>query len=160
MSSRVVQRPAAVQWLPAEPFAHLEDIHRRMNQFMHELAACQTLTAWTPAVDLEETNDECVIEIDLPGATASDIVVEHTDRSLSVRGHIPDREHNGVIRQHLRHTGPLHHTIGLPCTVLGDRITATMANGVLTIRAAKARPGPATRIHIVDPDDLRVGVQP
>ncbi|MDX6237984.1 MAG: hypothetical protein QOG10_2799 [Kribbellaceae bacterium] len=161
MTNRVTQRPAAVRWLPTEPFAHFDDIHRRMNQLMHKHATTPTPGAWwTPAVDIEETDDECVIEIDLPGATAHDVILEcNDDRSLTVHGRIPAREHTGVLRRHTRHTGPLHHTIGLPCLVLGDKITASLTHGVLTIHAAKAHPGPAQRIHIVNPD-MPSGAQP
>ena len=150
MTDRVTQHPAAVRWLPTEPFAQFEDIHRRMN---HPIATAPTPGAWwTPAVDVEETDDEFVIEIDLPGATARDVVLEWNDRSLTIRGQLPAHEHTGVLRQHTRHTGPLHYTIGLPGPVLGDKITASLTHGVLTIHAAKAHPGPAHRIHIVDPD--------
>jgi HSP20 family protein len=154
MTNRVTQRQAAVRWLPTEPFAHFEDIHRRMNQLMHKLATAPTPGAWwRPAVDIEETDDECVIEIDLPGATTHDVFLEwNDDRSLTLRGTLPAREHTGVLRQHTRHTGPLHHTIGLPCPVLGDQVTASLTHGVLTIHATKAHPGPAQTIHIVDPD--------
>ncbi len=156
MIDRETQRPAAVRWLPTEPFAHLEDIHRRMNQHMHRLATSPLPGIWwTPAVDIEETDEEFVIDIDLPGATAGDVVLESAnDRSLTVRGQIRGREHHGVLHRHTRHTGALQHTIELPCPVLGDQTTATLTHGVLTIHAAKAHPGPAHRIHIVDPDDL------
>jgi HSP20 family protein len=153
MTDRVPQRPAAVRWLPTEPFAHFEDIHRRMNQLMHKLTTSPTPGAWwTPAIDVEETDDEFVIEIDLPGATARDVALEWNDRSLTIRGQLPAREHTGMLRQHTRRTGQLHHTIGLPGPVLSDKITASLTHGVLTIHAAKANPGPAHRIYIVDPD--------
>ena len=159
MTDRVSQRPAAVRWLPTEPFAHFEDIHRRMNRLVHQLATAPTPGAsWTPAVDVEETDDEFVIEIDLLGATAPDVVLEWTDRPRRSRP-TPQREHTGVLRQHTRHTGVLHHAIGLTGPVLGDKITASLTHGVLTIHAAKAHPGPARRVHIVDPDAL-YGRQP
>ncbi|MET9314567.1 Hsp20/alpha crystallin family protein [Kribbella sp. NPDC003505] len=155
MIDRVARRQDAVRWLPTEPFAHLDDIHRRMNQLMHRLSMSSSpATGWTPAVDIEETDDECVIDIDLPGATAGDVVLEWAnDRSLTVRGRIPDREHHGVLHRRTRPTGSVHHVIDLPCPVLGDRTTATLTHGVLTVHAAKAHPGPAHRIHIVDLDD-------
>ncbi|WP_433159433.1 Hsp20/alpha crystallin family protein [Kribbella sp. CA-247076] len=152
---RTNQRPAAVRWLPTEPFAHLEDIHRRTSQLMHELARPHASGTWWPAVDLEETDDECLVDIDLPGATTQDLVVEHDGRSLTVRGRIPDREHSGTMHRHARHPGPLHLTIDLPCSVQADGLTATLTNGVLTIRAPKSRPGPARRVQIVDLDGPR-----
>ncbi|MGW6196882.1 Hsp20/alpha crystallin family protein [Kribbella sp. NPDC055110] len=154
MNPDLAQRPVptkAVRWLPTDPFAHFEDIHRRMNQLKRQLTIAPVGTAWTPAVDIEETDDEYLVEVDLPGAGTDDVVLERNDRSLTVHGQIPDREHPGMLRQHTRHTGPLHHTIGLPGPVLGDKITASLTHGLLTIHAPKAHPGPAHRIHITDP---------
>ena len=159
MNHSVPQRPAAVRWLPTEPFAHFEDIHRRMNQLMHILTTAPSGVWWTPAVDIEETDDEFVIEVDLPGATAHDVVLQWNDRSLTLHGQLPACEHNGVLRQHTRHTGQVHHTITLPGPVLGDKVSASLIHGVLAVHAPKAHPGPAHRIHIVDPD-APSGLQP
>jgi HSP20 family protein len=146
---------AALCWLPTEPFAHLDDIHRRTTRLMREFAlpAAAPGERHTPAVDIEETHDECVIEVDLPGAGAKDVIVEIGDRSLTLRGHRPAREHRGVLRRQTRVTGPLQYTIELPCPVRGDRTTATISRGVLTVHAPKAHPGPARRVHLVDVDD-------
>jgi HSP20 family protein len=153
MTDGAVQRSAAVRWLPTEPFAHFDDIHRRMNQLMRQHPGAAARQGWwVPAVDVEETDVEFVIEIELPGATAHDVVVEWNDRLLTVRGQIPARERVGVLCQHARRTGMIHHTIALPGPVLGNRLTASMTAGVLTIRAPKAHPGPPHRILIVDPD--------
>ncbi|GAA1658020.1 hypothetical protein GCM10009744_59010 [Kribbella alba] len=153
MTDRATQRPVAVRWLPTDPFAHLDDIHRRMNQLMHHLTTNPTTAAWTaPAVDIEETDEEFVIDIDLPGATERDVYLEWNHRALTVHGQLPSREHTGVLHQRARHPGPLHHTIDLPAPVLGDKVTATLTHGVLTIHAPKTVPGAAHRIHIIDPD--------
>jgi HSP20 family protein len=148
-----------VRWLPTEPFAHLDDIHHRTTRLMRELAVPvappgdRRMPAVDLAVDIEETDDECVIEVDLPGAGAKDVIVELDDRSLTLRGHRPTREHRGVLRRRTRVTGPLHYTIELPCPIRGDRTTATISRGVLTVHAPKAHPGPARRIHLVEIDD-------
>lgn len=153
MTDRSVRQPPAVRWLPTEPFAHFDDIHRRMNQLMRQHPSTSTRQGWwVPAVDVEETDDEFVIEIELPGATAHDVVVEWNDGFLTVRGQIPTREHVGVLRQHARHTGMIHHTVAVPGPVLGYKLTASLTAGVLTIHAPKPHPGPPHRILVVDPD--------
>ncbi|TCC55299.1 Hsp20 family protein [Kribbella pittospori] len=93
-----------------------------------------------PGVDVEETADE--LEVDLPGAAAPGVIMEWNDRHLIVHGRIPARTHTGPLRRHTRRTGPIHHTIELPAPVQGDKITATLTNGVLTIHAPKAHPRP------------------
>jgi HSP20 family protein len=58
MIDRVARRQDAVRWLPTEPFAHLDDIHRRMHQLMHRLSMSSSPgTGWTPAVDLDDPVD-------------------------------------------------------------------------------------------------------
>lgn len=151
MTIGAVRQSPAVRWLPAEPFAHLDDIHHRTSRGLRILtAAAPPGGEPPPAVDVEETADEFVIEVDLPGATAPGVIVQWNDRHLIVHGRIPARTHTGPLRRHTRRTGPVHHTIRLPGPVQGDQITATLTNGVLTIHASKAHPCPA--VYIIDPD--------
>jgi HSP20 family protein len=151
MTIGAAQNPPTVRWLPAEPFAHLDDIHHRTIRCLRHLTtAVPPGHHPAPAVDVEETADEFVIELDLPGAAATEVIVQWNDRYLTVHGLIPARTHTGTLRQHARPTGPLHHTIALPGPVQGDQITATLVNGVLTIHAPKAHPCPA--VYIIDAD--------
>lgn len=151
MSLGAVRQSPAVRWLPAEPFAHLDDIHHRASRGLRHLtAASSTGGEPAPAVDVEETADEFVIELDLPGAVARQVTVQWNGQQLVVHGRIPARVHAGTLRRCGRRTGPVCYTLRLPGPVLGDKITATLANGVLTIHAPKARPCPV--VYIVDAD--------
>ncbi|HZX05005.1 Hsp20/alpha crystallin family protein [Kribbella sp.] len=149
MTIEAVRQSPAVRWLPAEPFAHLDDIHHRTSRGLRALTAASTPGGEPPpGVDVEETADEFVIEVDLPGAAG--VIVEWNARYLVVHGRIPERAHTGPLRRHTRRTGPVHYAIALPAPVQGDKITATVTNGVLTIHAPKAHPGPA--VYIIDAD--------
>ncbi|MET9272144.1 Hsp20/alpha crystallin family protein [Kribbella sp. NPDC003557] len=151
MTLGAVRQPPAVRWLPADPFAHLDDIHHRTRRGLRHLTAVASTSNGPPsAVDVEETTDAFIIELDLPGAAARQVTVQCNGRHLVVRGRIPAHVHAGTLRRHTRYTGPVCHTIRLPEPVQGNNITATLTNGVLTIHAPKARPAPA--VCIVDPD--------
>lgn len=144
MTLGAVRQSPAVRWLPAEPFAHLDDIHHRTSRGLRHLtAASSTGGEPAPAVDVEETADEFVIELDLTGAVARQVTVQWNGQQLVVHGRIPTRVHAGTLRRCGRRTGP----------VLGDKITATLANGALTIHAPKARPCPAVYIAGADTTD-------
>ncbi|GAA1571392.1 hypothetical protein GCM10009804_29740 [Kribbella hippodromi] len=71
-------------------------------------------------------------------------------QQLVVHAQIPTRVHAGTLRQCGRRTGPVHYAINLPGPVRGDKITATLTDGVLTIHARKPRPCPT--VYIVDAD--------
>jgi HSP20 family protein len=140
----------SMRWLPSEPFAHLEDIYRRMNQLMRNLADEVDLRSWRPPVDIEETDDAYLVEIDLPGVPRDTLTLEWNDRQLTLHGEVTDRERIGILHQQARRTGPFDHTITLPGSVDGDKIEATLANGVLTIDAPKAQAAKGRRIEIRD----------
>jgi HSP20 family protein len=140
-------------WLSAEPFAHFEDIYRRMQHMMRNLAI-EPVHANEPgqtgqdtrsdrgagspiAVDLEETEDAYILDIDLPGVTPADLVVEWGERHLLLHGQVQARAHTGEHRQQTRATGRFDHTIALPGPIDGPRITATLTHGVLTVHAPK-----------------------
>lgn len=139
-----------MRWLPSEPFAHLEDIYRRMNQMMRNLAEDVDLHSWRSPVDIEETDDAYLVEIDLPGVPRDTLTLEWNDRQLTLHGEVKDRERTGILHQQARRTGPFDHTITLPGAVDGDTIQATLTNGVLTVHAPKAQATKGRRIEITD----------
>jgi len=139
-----------MRWLPSEPFAHLEGIYRRMNQMMRNLAEDVDLRSWRSPIDIEETDDAYLVEIDLPGVPRDTLALEWNDRQLTLHGEVTDRERIGILHQQARRTGPFDHTITLPGVVDGDRIEATLTNGVLTVHAPKAQAAKGRRIEITD----------
>jgi HSP20 family protein len=139
-----------MRWLPSEPFAHLEGIYRRMNQMMRNLAEDVDLRSWRSPVDIEETEDAYLVEIDLPGVPRDTLALEWNDRQLTLHGEVTDRERVGILHQQARRTGPFDHTITLPGAVDGEKIEAALANGVLTVHAPKAQAAEGRRIEITD----------
>ncbi len=138
------------RWLQSEPFAHLEDLYRRMNQLLRNLADDVDLRPGRSPVDVEETDDAYLVEIDLPGVPRDTLALEWNDRQLTLHGEVKDRERIGTVHQQARRTGPFDHTITLPGSVDGDTIEATLTNGVLTIHAPKTQAAKGRRIDIRD----------
>jgi HSP20 family protein len=127
-----------VRWLPSDPFASFDDIYRRMDQLMRSFGPTFHRPGWSFPLDIEETDDAYVVEIDLPGVAREDVSLEWNDRELTVHGEFKERERKGFLRQQTRRVGEFHHTVTLPGEVDGDQIQASLDDGVLTIQAPKA----------------------
>ncbi|MGH3461986.1 MAG: Hsp20/alpha crystallin family protein [Kribbellaceae bacterium] len=89
------------------------------------------------AVDLEETEDAYILDVDLPGVTPADLVVEWGERHLLLHGQAKARVRTGELRRQTRAIGRFDHTIDLPGPIDGPGITATLTHGVLTVHAPK-----------------------
>jgi HSP20 family protein len=145
--SNDARRP--VRQLPSDPFASFEDIHQRMDQFMRSFGSTVDRTGWSPfPVDIEETEDAYIVEIDLPGVSPGDVTLEWNDRELTVHGEVKERQREGFLRQQTRRLGQFHQTVTLPGEIEGERVTASLDDGVLLIRAPKSRTTKARRVQI------------
>ncbi|HET6291832.1 MAG TPA: Hsp20/alpha crystallin family protein [Kribbella sp.] len=110
-------------------------------------------SGWSPfPVDLEETDDAYVVEIDLPGVSRRDVTLEVNGRELTVHGEVKERERKGFARRQTRRTGRFHHSVALPGEVDVERIKASLDDGVLMVRAPKSQ---ATKAHRVQIDSGR-----
>ena len=89
-------------------------------------------------VDVAETAEAYVIEIELPGITTSDVRVDVVGNEIRVRGDVPRRDNAGKLRYHTRREGHFDNQVALPSDVDPLRTAATLRDGVLTVRAPKA----------------------
>jgi HSP20 family protein len=89
-----------------------------------------------------------VIIAELPGVERSDLTISmHDDGRVTFAGVRRERagdEYHRVERGH----GTFSRTFHLPIPVHGDRITADLRDGVLTVTCPKAPEGGGRRIHI------------
>ena len=103
--------------------------------------ACQSLDGdsdWFPAVDLTETGQEYVFELDLPGLKPQEVQVRVDADELSISGQRVPR-HLG--RKHVRierPSGEFVRRLPLPPDAQGE-ITATFYDGVLELHVPRAR---------------------
>ncbi len=90
-------------------------------------------------LDVGETGDEIVIEVDAPGVRRDDIDITLTDNSLRIKGKRDSRKEEKTkgFRRIEREYGEFDRRIALPCEVDADRVDAGLKDGVLTIRLPK-----------------------
>jgi HSP20 family protein len=101
--------------------------------------------AFSPRVDVVETDQEIVVSAELPGLDDKDIVVSLSHGAISISGEKQQekqekgRNYHRVERSH----GSFRRSIPLPCEVDVDKGDAVFQKGVLTITLPKksdARP--------------------
>jgi HSP20 family protein len=99
-------------------------------------------------VDVAETDKTYVIEIELPGIDTNDVRVDVLGNEIRVHGDIPRRDNPGALRYHTRREGHFDNQVALPSEVDALRTSATLRNGVLTVRVPKVA------------DDVSQGAEP
>jgi HSP20 family protein len=132
------------------PFAEFDEMWNRMVSrfFGASLAWPEWAQEWTPPVDVEETDDAWVFEIELPGAQRDDIQVEVGDTELVISGTVGERERTGVVRRRARRSGSFEYRTSLPAGVDPDKIDAGFDNGLLTVRVPRPERAKRRRIKI------------
>lgn len=138
-------------WL--SPWNELDQMTRRLNQLFREPGLSQPEAAsGTPAVNVQETNDELILTADLPGLTQEDIEIAFENGVLTIRGQKEEtRDANGEDRRyHLseRWSGSFQRSFTLPRTVSANDISATFDRGVLHVHMPKAPESKGRTIRI------------
>ena len=101
-------------------------------------------TDWFPAVDLAETGQEYVFEVDLPGLMPEEIQLEVDNAAISISGKRVPRSQGGQWLRVERPSGAFIRQLPLPPNTTGE-IYGCFADGVLELRVPKARHGSKTR---------------
>jgi HSP20 family protein len=106
--------------------------------------------AWTPALDLAETEKEVTLRTELPGVNAKDLDISVSGNVLTLAGEKKDEsEERGTNYYHCeRRFGAFRRSIQLPAVVAADSASAEYADGVLTIRLQKSPAATLKRIAI------------
>ena len=95
---------------------------------------------WSPAVDIQETDDEFVLKADLPDVKKDDVKVELEDGILTVEGERrkEKEEHGKRFHKIERAYGKFVRCFTLPTEVDGPNVKAEFKEGVLSVRLPKA----------------------
>lgn len=137
------------------PWRELDEMTNRLSRMFDDGASTSTegRSAWTPAVNVEETRDELVLTAELPGMRQEDVEIELENNVLSLSGQKEETRTEGAEedrRYHLweRRWGGFQRSFTLPRTVKADEISATFQDGVLRIHMPKAAEARGRKIEI------------
>jgi HSP20 family protein len=144
--------PPVYRW---SPYRDIEDINERFNQLIRTFFGDSSTTAgaatWppmAPPVDVEETDDAYVVDVDLPNVNPDDVMVEMSGEELRISGEFQQRERTGVLRRQNRPAGEFEYLVDLPNDIDPNRVDAMYESGVLTIMVGKARDARPRRIEV------------
>jgi HSP20 family protein len=106
-----------------------------------------------PPVNVLQSAGEIIVECEVPGVPRENLDISITGETLVVRGGKPPAAGEGdgsAPRYQLRErgSGDFSRTIVLPDKVDAATVTATLANGILTVRLPKSEPATARQIEI------------
>lgn len=125
----------------------------RMRQLLDEtFGTLPTLllepAAWSPPVDIEETDDAYVIEAEVPGVHREDVNIEMVGNELSITGELKEKERVGILRRRTRKTGRFEYRVVLPAEVDASQVDAHLDGGLLKVRVPKAQRAQRRRIEV------------
>lgn len=101
------------------------------------LGAASSVRTFSPAFDVRANDDEIVFTADVPGIKQEDLEITLDDSVLTVKG---QRRYEGSGKDKVwlgRSYGSFARSFTLPDAVDPERLTADLADGVLTIRVAQ-----------------------
>lgn len=102
-------------------------------------------TGWMPSVDLYETRDDVVLEINLAGIPADQVHVQFSATTVRISGSRDGRPAAAVRCYHILEIerGVFARELDLPVPVDPHTVDATFNHGLLVVRAAKQMGGQA-----------------
>lgn len=131
---------AFVRW---DPLQDLLAAQQRINRLATGPAG------WIPPVDLFETADRYVVMAELPGLTQDDVQLQYHEGRLTISGvrrerEAPCEQFHRIERGH----GSFSRTFQLPIAVDGERISADLRDGVLTVTCPKTTNSQVRHIQV------------
>lgn len=128
-----------------EPMREIDGIRREMDRLFGDLVSTATSdylghTAFVPAVELEDSGDQVILKLEVPGMASEDLDIQATADSVSISGERKVEQNEtgeGFSRSEFRY-GKFHRVVPLPVKVQNTAATAAYANGLLTLTLPKA----------------------
>jgi HSP20 family protein len=134
------------------PWRELEDVTDRLNLLFGEPTKGEATRRayWSPAVNVEETNEELLLTAELPGMSIEDLEIEVENNVLSLRGEKREEKEDDGRKYHVweRCYGTFERSFTLPRTVKADEISAQFKDGILHVQMPKAPEAKSRRISI------------
>jgi HSP20 family protein len=108
------------------------------------------LTAWSPSLDVAETDDEVAVRAEIPGVDPKDLNISVSGSRLVISGEKKETKESKEKDFHRRESyyGSFTREVQLPSGIDANNIDATYADGVLTVRLKKSPEAAAKKIPV------------
>jgi HSP20 family protein len=123
-----------VRW---QPFDEIQTLRRQIDQVFDELKGVSDRysEAWSPAIELQDSPENLILRVQLPGVDRKDIDIQVTREVVAIAGerrHPSGTEDRGYLHSEF-HYGKFHRVVRLPLAVQSDRASAEYEDGILTL---------------------------
>ncbi len=131
------------------PYAELDRLNQQLRRYLEHWGDLPSFGgAFTPLADVEEADDAYVVEVELPGVKRDDVSIEVAGRRLTVSGERKERERVGILRRRTRTVGRFNYEVVVPGDIEEEGVSASMDEGVLTVRLPKPASARPRRIPV------------
>ncbi|HTY59612.1 MAG TPA: Hsp20/alpha crystallin family protein [Bacteroidota bacterium] len=133
---------------PSDVLSMRKEFNRLFDNFFHGDLADTTsafTSAWVPAVDIAERENDFLVKMELPGVAKEDVKITMQEGILTVKGEKKQEKESKGSDYHRveRAYGSFQRSFSLPMAVRSGEIDASFSGGVLSItlpKAEEARP--------------------
>ncbi len=144
----------------SNPFRAMNDLQKQMDHYFEELSSTKensiSLTNrnidFIPSYDIQETDSQFLVCMDVPGVKKEDIKVEIKNSTLTIAGERRDeKEKKDKSSYHSEcYYGSFARSIHLGSSIKADQIEAYYAEGVLRLVLPKAETVKSQNIKVAD----------
>ena len=145
---------ALASWTPYRDLVTVRDEMNRVFNEVFNRGSNDDSTwysgAWSPPVDIYETDDALVMKAELPGFSKDDISIEMKENTLVIKG---ERKHEDEVKEGNYHRiersyGAFQRAFMLPMTVDQEKVKASYKDGILELRLPKVQAAQPKRIAV------------
>ena len=148
-----------------QPFQELSNIRKQMDRLFEDMLSSGDHNwmglhnmggMWTPAVEVQETDQELVLKAQIPGIDAKDLDVEVSEDRVTISGEHKEEKRTEDQDQNYFHSefhyGQFQRVITLPMPIKTDQIKSDFQHGVLTLTMPKmkAEPKKVVKVNLED----------
>lgn len=112
--------------------------------------AGQAPRGWMPASEIRETENEYVIEVDIPGVHKEDLDISAENRTLTITGERKDAnqdDRKGWVRSERRY-GKFSRSFRLAEGIDASKVTAEYRDGILKVHVPKPEEAKPKKINV------------
>lgn len=144
-----------------QPFKELSTIRQQMDRLFEDMLSISDRDwmglhsmggMWTPAVEIEETDNDLIVKAEIPGMDAKDIDVEVGEDRVTISGEHQEEQRSEDKKKNYYHSefyyGKFERVIPLPRSIQTEKIDSKFKNGILTLTMPKIKEEPKKVVKV------------
>ena len=125
-------------------FGPLSELTNRLDWLREEMEP-----SYFPSINVWEEGETVKVEAEVPGVKLEDIEVSFDHGELTLKGEKKfESKENAPVHRRERLYGAFARTLTLPWEIVGDKVSADLKDGVLTITLPKAEAAKPRKVAV------------